>query len=74
MRPVVDVHGDEMVHVITADEYGIELIENRRSRTQKFAGLGAGHQTGWTGLVAETMEVFGRLDSRKFLEAAKAGA
>jgi len=38
------------------------------------AGLGASHQTGWTGLVAKLIEIFGRLDAAPFLEAGKAGA
>jgi hypothetical protein len=38
------------------------------------AGLGASHQTGWTGLVAKLIELFGRLDASQFLEAGKAGA
>jgi len=32
------------------------------------AGLGASHHTGWTGLVATLIEVFGTLDARAFLE------
>ncbi len=32
------------------------------------AGLGASHQTGWTGLVAATMDIFGRLDADSMLE------
>jgi hypothetical protein len=35
------------------------------------AGLGASHQTGWTGLIALLLDVFGRLDSKSFLEAEK---
>ena len=31
------------------------------------AGLGASHQTGWTGLVAPLLDVFGRLDPQKAL-------
>jgi Glycosyl hydrolase family 63 C-terminal domain len=38
------------------------------------AGLGASHQTGWTGLVAKQIDIFGRLDAKQFLEAGKAGA
>ena len=38
------------------------------------AGLGASHQTGWTGLVAKMIELFGRLDGAQYLEAGKAGA
>ncbi len=38
------------------------------------AGLGAGHQTGWTGLVAKQIEIFGRLDEKQFLAAGKGGA
>ena len=37
------------------------------------AGLGASHQTGWTGLVAKLIELFGRLDAKQFLEAGKRG-
>lgn len=37
-------------------------------------GLGASHQTGWTGLVAKLIELFGHLDAVKYLEAGKRGA
>jgi hypothetical protein len=32
------------------------------------AGLGASHQTGWTGLVALILDVFGRVDAKALLE------
>jgi len=35
------------------------------------AGLGASHQTGWTGLVAKLMEMFGRLDAERLLACPK---
>jgi hypothetical protein len=38
------------------------------------AGLGASHQTGWTGLVAKTMQLYGLLDSRRALEVGKQAA
>ena len=38
------------------------------------AGLGASHQTGWTGLVARLIEIFGRVDERQFLELGKEAA
>ncbi len=38
------------------------------------AGLGASRQTGWTGIVAKLIEVFGRIDGAQFLAAGKAGA
>src|SRR5512139_431655 len=38
------------------------------------AGLGASHQTGWTGVVATLIQLFGMLDARKLLEAGKAAA
>jgi hypothetical protein len=38
------------------------------------AGLGASHQTGWTGLVAKTIQLYGLLDSKRFLEAGKAAS
>ncbi len=38
------------------------------------AGLGASHQTGWTGLVARLIQFFGRLEATQFLTAGKVGA
>ncbi|MDX9788171.1 MAG: hypothetical protein RBT11_15425 [Desulfobacterales bacterium] len=32
------------------------------------AGLGASHQTGWTGLVALLLNLFGRIDAKSVLE------
>jgi len=32
------------------------------------AGLGASHQTGWTGLVAKLIEIFGRVDPQQLLK------
>jgi hypothetical protein len=37
------------------------------------AGLGASHQTGWTGVVAKLIELFGRIDGQQLLEAGIAG-
>jgi hypothetical protein len=38
------------------------------------AGLGASHQTGWTGAVASLIQLFGMLDAEKLLAAGKTGA
>jgi hypothetical protein len=38
------------------------------------AGIGASHQTGWTGLVATLITIFGHLDARTFLEGGRAAA
>ncbi len=35
------------------------------------AGLGASHQTGWSGLVAKLIQIYGILDSKHFLETGK---
>jgi hypothetical protein len=35
------------------------------------AGLGASHQTGWTGVVAKLIQLFGSLDAKKALEGGK---
>ena len=32
------------------------------------AGIGASHQTGWTGVVAKLIEIFGRVDPQALLE------
>jgi hypothetical protein len=37
------------------------------------AGLGASHQTGWTGVVAKLIELFGKIDGAQMLEAGKTG-
>jgi hypothetical protein len=38
------------------------------------AGLGASHQTGWTGVVAKLIQLFGSLDAKKALETGKEAA
>src|SRR5262249_25653772 len=38
------------------------------------AGIGASHQTGWTGLVAERIQGFGRLGTKPALAGGKRGA
>jgi hypothetical protein len=38
------------------------------------AGLGASHQTGWTGLVAKIIQLYGLLDSKRALEGGKKAA
>ena len=35
------------------------------------AGIGASHQTGWTGLVATLIDLFGTVDESKFLDVGK---
>jgi hypothetical protein len=38
------------------------------------AGLGASHQTGWTGVVAKIIQLFGKLDAKEVLEEGKLAA
>jgi hypothetical protein len=38
------------------------------------AGLGASHQTGWTGLVAKMIQLYGFMDAKKALEGGKGAA
>jgi hypothetical protein len=38
------------------------------------AGLGASHQTGWTGGIAELIEIFGRISPEQFLAVGKVSA
>jgi hypothetical protein len=38
------------------------------------AGLGASHQTGWTGPVAKLIDLFGRLDGEQLLDVGKSAA
>jgi hypothetical protein len=38
------------------------------------AGLGASHQTGWTGVVAGLIQFFGLVDAKQALELGKAAA
>jgi hypothetical protein len=38
------------------------------------AGIGASHQTGWSGLAASFIHLFGQPDAKRFLEAGKRGA
>jgi hypothetical protein len=36
------------------------------------AGIGASHQTGWTGIVAKLIEIYGRVDAQALLEGGRA--
>ena len=38
------------------------------------AGIGASHQTGWTGIVAKLIEIYGRVDAHALLESGRAAA
>jgi hypothetical protein len=38
------------------------------------AGIGASHQTGWTGVVAKLIQIYGRLDAKQLLVGGKEGA
>jgi hypothetical protein len=38
------------------------------------AGIGASHQTGWTGVVASLIEIFGKLDAETFLGGSREAA
>ena len=38
------------------------------------AGIGASHQTGWTGCVANLIEIFGKLDAETFLHGGRGAA
>ncbi len=38
------------------------------------AGLGASHQTGWSGLVAKTIQIYGSLDAKRVLQGGKRAA
>jgi hypothetical protein len=38
------------------------------------AGLGASHQTGWTGLIAKLIQIFGQLDGKQLLAVGKESA
>ena len=35
------------------------------------AGIGASHQTGWTGLVAKLIQIYGYMTSKQVLEGAR---
>jgi hypothetical protein len=41
---------------------------DRFSAFRDGAGLGVSHQTGWTGLVAKSIQMFASLDPQKYLE------
>ena len=47
------------------------LLFNEYFHDDNGAGLGASHQTGWTGLIAKLIEIFGRVDPQKLPEPVK---
>ena len=44
------------------------ILFNEYFQGENGAGLGASHQTGWTGLIARLIQLYGILDARKLLE------
>jgi hypothetical protein len=38
------------------------------------AGIGASHQTGWTGVIAALIEIFGKVDAEEFLQGGRTAA
>ena len=38
------------------------------------AGIGASHQTGWTGVIAALIEIFGKVDAEFFLQGGRVAA
>jgi hypothetical protein len=72
-----DEHGRRPVYGVTAkfqnDPYWRDhLLFYEYFHGDNGAGLGASHQTGWTGLVATLIQLFGRLDGPRFLEVGRA--
>jgi hypothetical protein len=57
-----------------AFEIPIHLLFYEYFHGDNGAGLGASHQTGWTGVVAKLIELFGHLDGPQFLEIGRAAA
>ena len=54
----------------------LELMRPRRTTGKYFHGdngaeLGASHQTGWTGVIARTIDLFGRLNPEDALRISK---
>jgi hypothetical protein len=51
-----------------------DIVFHEYFRGDNGAGLGASHQTGWTGLVATLIELYGRLDATTALGEGKQAA
>jgi hypothetical protein len=66
----------ETLHPLGPDHFGagqrsiIALL--KPDSWDKGAGLGASHQTGWTGLLASLIEIFDRVDGTHALELGRA--
>ena len=74
-----DEHGRRPVHGGTAkfqsDPHWRNLIPfYEYFHGDNGAGLGASHQTGWTGLVASLIELYGSLDAKRALDVGKQSA
>ena len=53
---------------------GITSCSTNTSTVTTAQGLGASHQTGWTGLVAKFIQLYGSLDAKRALEGGKMSA
>jgi hypothetical protein len=67
------VYGD-MEKFQTDPHWRDHLLFHEYFRGDNGAGLGASHQTGWTGLVAKLIQLYGYLDPKKALEDGRAAA
>jgi hypothetical protein len=52
-------------------KWGPYLLERQWGTHDNGAGLGASHQTGWTGIVARLLDLFARVDANAVLGASK---
>jgi hypothetical protein len=55
----------------TDSEWKDYILFNEYFHGDNGAGLGASHQTGWTGLIAKLIEIFGRTDPQQLLNPVK---
>ena len=51
----------------TRDDWRDNLLFYECFHGDNGAGIGASHQTGWTGVVANMIEIFGKLDAEALL-------
>jgi len=48
---------------------GLPALLSSTSTVTTARGLGASHQTGWTGVIAKLIELFGRMEGQQLLDA-----
>jgi hypothetical protein len=75
VAPTLSRHADDFpARKVRRRRTNVDFSGNQLTLRTQGAGIGASHQTGWTGLVGMLIDLFGRLDPVRYLSEGRAAA